>query len=256
MEHQLKIHLEASQSKIDELQKTNDQISKELERFKLTKQDKGEIELEKSKTIDSSKQGSYKESDKVTQDIVKNSELTVDIIKKQYQAQLQKVSDLADRRQKVMQKLENEIVKLKTQLEEKSLECNRIRKEQEKLPRHLIVVKERRNERPESRNSDIDQIRRKIDDRTPDLKEPQSLLKPKPIVRSPLPTRTIIKPEYVRKSMGDFEWIKQNEIGPTKKEPEAFIKREDISIRRKRPSSKHARCSSESTRPESSRRVV
>lgn len=214
------------------------------------------MDIQKSKTIDNPTQGSNKETDKAKLDILKTTDYaSVDIIKKQYEAKLLKVSDLAERRQKIMQKLENEIIKLKNQLEEKSSECNRIRQDQEKLNRKLIVVKDRRNERLEIRNSDFEHIRRKMDDKTPDLKEIQNLHKPKPVSRSPVPARKIIKPEYIRKSMGDFEFIKRNEAVTTKRD-EVFIKREDISIRRKRPTSKHARCSSESTRPGSSRRII
>ena len=155
-----------------------------------------------------------------------------------------------------MQKLEIEVAKLKSQLEDKSTECSRIRQDYEKLHRQLIISRDRRVERPESRSSDIDPIKRKGDDRTPDIKDLQSLLKPKPILKSPVPARKIIKPEYIRKSMGDFDWIRRSDIVPTRKDAETVVKREDTHTKRKRPSSKHARSISESTRPGSSRRFM
>jgi hypothetical protein len=90
-------------------------------------------------------------------------------------------------------------------------------------------------ERPDSRNSDIDPLKRKVDDRTPDIKDLQSLLKPKPILKSPIPARNIIKPEYIRKSMGDFDWIRRSDIIPTSKNAKTVVKREDVDTKRKRP---------------------
>lgn len=214
-------------------------------------------DINKSSTLDNHKEESNKDTDKSKLEPAKSLDhSSIDFTKKQYEAKLQKITDLADRRHKGMQKLEAEIVKLKSQLEEKSTECSRIRQDYEKLHRQFIITRERRIERPESRNSDIEPLKRKIDDRTPDLKDFQSLLKPKPIVKSPIPARKIIKPEYIRKSMGDFDWIRRSDIVPTRKDAETAVKREDTITKRKRPSSKHARSISESTRPGSSRRIM
>ncbi len=219
--------------------------------------DKSTNDINKSSTLDNHKEESNKETEKGKLEPTKSLDHSSnDFTKKQYEARLQKITELADRRHKNMQKLEAEIAKLKSQLEDKSTECSRIRQDYEKLHRQLIICKERRVERPESRNSDIDPLKRKVDDRTPDIKDLQSLLKHKPIVKSPIPARKIIKPEYIRKSMGDFDWIRRSDIVPTRKNAEAVAKREDVNTKRKRPSSKHARSISESTRPGSSRKIM
>lgn len=201
--------------------------------------------------------------EKHKQELLKPSEVSYkEQIKNHYELKIQKLSEISDRRQKLIHKLEYDCLKLRSQLEEKTTDYDKVKGKYDEIYKKIFNPRDRRFERsdnpirPDSRINELEILRKKVDDKASELKDIQYGIKPKTIVKSPVPTRKYLKPESLRKSVGDIDWIiKAESFG--KKEGLPYCTKEDQQVlakKRRNPPSHH-RSISDTVQPLSSRKL-
>lgn len=260
----MKIHLEETQCKSDHFEKLNEKLIKEIEALKVYEHSRV-YSVTPTRNIDFKLQNLdeiARINEKHKQELLKTSETSYkDSIKKRYEVKIQKLSEIAERRQKVMQKLEHECLRLRTQLEEKTTDYDKVKGEYDKIYKKAFNPKERRFERsdntnrPDSRINDIDILRKKVDDKASELKEIQYCIKAKAIIKSPIPTRKYVKPEILRKSVGEMDWItKAESFGKKEGTPSPRKDDHQVLVKKRRYTASHYRSISDTVRPVSSRK--
>jgi len=232
VEHQLKLHIESTQSKLEEVEKRKAETEQELKKLKL--QTKGES---RTQNIDSKLKHIENKFQEEINKINKNKRKS----RKDYEAKIQNLGEIADNREKHLQKLEQEANKLKLLLEEKTEECNRLKKENQKLIKELLGPKK------ETKNSSsVEALKKKLEERSNELNKLQSRLGQK-VQEKKHAKRS------ARRSLGEMEFKPTNYA--TRKEHVETIKKEETKPKRRSSSRGHTRTHSEHPKSNSSKRV-
>jgi hypothetical protein len=264
----LKIHLEESQIKCEQLEKLNEKFTKEIEMLKVIEQTRmtsvtptRNIEFKLQNLEEKHKDEINRINEKHKQELLKMPDVSYkEQIKKQYENKLQKLTELAERRQKVMHKLEHECLRLRTQLEEKTTDYDKMKGEYDKIYKKIFNTKDRRFEksdkpdRPDSRNNELEILRKKVDEKTNELKEMQYSIKAKSIIKSPIPGRKYAKQESLRKSVCELDWIPKPEMLNKKDISPSPMKEDPLAVKKRRYTPSHYRSISDTVRPVSSRK--
>jgi hypothetical protein len=193
IEHQLKLHIESNQQKIEELERYKLETDEKIQGFegknKGDNQRKAQVELSKDK---------------------------------------------------IVQKFEVECTKLKSLLEDKVKECEKLKKELEVLR----VIKN-----PEKNSASIETLKKKMEEKAGDLNKIHHLLKEK--------EKPPIRP-IDRKKKKSLDENSRNSPSPfrTKKENESTLSESRPSTAKKTPSRSHVRSNSDQTRAITSKKMI
>lgn len=215
MEHQLKLHIESSQNRIDELEKLNTQLTKKLEEGTGHVTERTEKDVEhKLKQIEQRFQNEIK---KVANQHLESKKENNDKISKEYEHKLHQYFEEAEKKDKIVSRLKEECLKLKSKLEEKISENDRLKQELERaLPK---------DKKPEPRTSaNIDYLKKKLEEKAADLNKMQQKIKERVNDKSPALLNKETQPHpskdrsrSARKSLGEADYLK-NHLGEGKKE--------------------------------------
>lgn len=226
IEHQLKLHIETSQTKVDELEKSKDFASRQIKELESKL-------IEKPNDLEKSRHVAYKDAGRT---------------KKEYEDKMLKLVDVAEKREKILHKLEHECIKMRTLLEEKVRECEKLKEEMNKTK----DVKEKRMDTRMATN--IDYLKKRLEEKATELNMMQQKIKEKS------PSRQIKDKRNARRSLGEMELLKSaSPYGIRREYTEPAPRKDDrpsSSIKKPRSSSRgHIRSFSEQERPISANRI-
>ncbi|CAG9311893.1 unnamed protein product [Blepharisma stoltei] len=231
IEHQLKLHIETSQGKVDELEKLKETANKQIRDLEIRLQEKPA------------------ENEKIRPSLHRDA----DRVRKDYEEKLIKLVDAGEKREKIIHKLEHECAKLKNLFEEKSKDCERYKEELNKYKENTIS-KEKRLEGRGGNN--IDDLKRKVEEKAIELNWMQQKIKGS----AKSPSLQGKERRSARKSLGEMELIKNSSpYGIRREYTEPAPKKDErpgTSFKKPRSSSRgHIRSHSEHERPASSKRI-
>ncbi|CAG9322199.1 unnamed protein product [Blepharisma stoltei] len=218
IEHQLKLHIESSQNRIDELEKLNSQLSKKLEDGSSSgKHSDKDVDL-KLKQIE---QRFNNEMKKITNQHIDNKKETSEKIIKEYEQKIEQYAEDAEKKDKAIIRLKEECIKLKNKLEEKMVENERLKNEIERLRAG--------EKKTEPRNAvNIDYLKKKLEEKAADLNKMQQKIKERVNDKSPAlaNNKEIQHPSKDRsrsnrKSLGEVDIMKSNTIEARKENTES-----------------------------------
>ena len=192
IEHQLKLHIESNQNKIEELERYKQEADEKLHQY----EGKGKVDSRKT------------------------------------QAEQNK--------DKIVQKFEVECTKLKSLLEDKVKEC-------EKLKKELEIIKSVKH--PEKNSTSIETLKKKMEEKVGDFNKIQHFMKEKekPSVRT-----------IDRKKKKSLDENSRNSPSPfrTKKDNDSTLSESRPSTAKKTPSRAHVRSNSDQTRAITSKKMI
>ncbi|CAG9311942.1 unnamed protein product [Blepharisma stoltei] len=239
VEHQLKLHIETSQSKVDELEKSNEQANAKIKKLE-------------NKLLNLEKNPKQRHNENKP-----NNEKTLPkdlFIRKDTEDKITKLEEIAEKREKFIQKLESEFATTKSLLEEKSKECEKYKKE-------IIKLKEKEKEKSGDFRviNNIDYLKKRIEEKSIELGKVQIRVKDKTGEKS-----AFIKERgrNTRGSLGEIDLMRNASPDGLRKElTEPPLRHHDDkkgngTIKRPRSSSRgHIRSASDHARPNSSKRA-
>lgn len=260
VEHQLKLHIDSLQSRLDELEKTNQNLLKENE---ILKKQTSYKEIDHHRTFSNDFDARKRILDeKFNEELAKQidrkktgtrtvNENSKEDMKRNYEEKIYKLTEVAEKRQRILYKLENECTKLKSKLLEKNTYIDTLKSEYEKVIKKTLV---NHSYIKESKNSELENLLTALELKSAELLDLQQQMKSKVLGLSPNTSRKK-KNESVRKSMDEYELLQKTE-GPFRKDATQKSIKDDRSISTKKKRSvstiKHIRSNSEYTRPSTS----
>ena len=260
VEHQLKLHIDSLQSRLDELEKKNQNLLKENETLKKQTSFK---EIEHHRTFSNDYDARKRILDeKFNEELAKQierkkngartvNENSKEDMKRNYEEKIYKLTEVAEKRQRILYKLENECTKLKSKLLEKNTYIDTLKSEYERVIKKTLV---NHSYIKESKNSELENLLTALELKSAELLNLQQQMKSKVLGLSPNTSRKK-KSESVRKSMEEYELLQKTEGAFRKDATQKSIKDDrSISTTKKRSVStiKHIRSNSEYTRPSTS----
>ncbi|CAG9320977.1 unnamed protein product [Blepharisma stoltei] len=254
VEHQLKLHIESSQNRIDELEKLNAQLNRK--RDDGNNSDKNadkEVDI-KLKEFEERLQNELK---KVASKQKENKKEVNEKIVKEFEQQLQKYAEELEKKDKIISRLKEECMKLKSKLEEKLDETEKLKQEIERLK---VADK-----KAEPRNPvNIEYLKKKLEEKAVDLNKMQQKIKERASNKSPaLPASKENQPHpskdrsrNSRRSTGEAELLKSNTIDSKKTNTESTPQKDNTAKKLKMAPKGHIRSFSDQLRPQTAPKRV